>query len=145
MRLMPFYSQPNKGSPNKASRGSDQDLSSRSKSNTDPFPKTLDNLSIFDYLSTMKEPLSSDDARRVFREILESGEVAFTDHAYDEMGADGLSEQDCKNVIRAGWVEKTDFIKGSWRYQMNTRRMAVVCRMRSEDSLVVVTAWRFKA
>jgi hypothetical protein len=92
----------------------------------------------------MQEPLSPTDARRLFQRILDTGEVSFTGHAYEEMEKDGLAETDCKNVIRSGVVEPAEWEKGAWRYRVRARQIYAVCQLRSETSLVVVTAWRVK-
>jgi hypothetical protein len=59
------------------------------------------------------------------------------------MEKDALSEIDITNVLRGGVVDPAEFETGSWRYRVRTQRIAVVIAFRSEESLVVVTAWRF--
>lgn len=49
-----------------------------------------------------------------------------------------------ENILRAGVVQPPDFEKGTWRYRVQTNRMAVVVAFRSSQELVVVTAWREK-
>lgn len=51
---------------------------------------------------------------------------------------------DCCNVLGGGWVEPGEYENGSWRYRVRTARMCFVITFRSEDALVVVTAWREK-
>ena len=92
----------------------------------------------------MQEPLAPDDAKRLIREILASGDVRFSRHATEEMASDDLEALDCINVLRGGFVEPAEFENGSWRYRVLAQRMAVVVAFRSERALVVVTAWRFK-
>lgn len=106
----------------------------------------IDKSSTNDYTSGKQEPFLPEDARRVFRSILEYGELLISDHAYEEMEKDDLTEQDCRNVLRAGRVdpEHTRYEKGAWRYRMVTHFFAVVCMLRPQNRLLVVTAWRFK-
>jgi len=93
----------------------------------------------------MREPLTPDAARALIRSILREGQVARSQHAADEMLADGLTLVDCVNVLGAGAVtEPADFINGSWRYRVSTRRITVVVAFRSEQELVIVTTWRNK-
>jgi hypothetical protein len=93
----------------------------------------------------MNEPLTPNAATALIRSILTEGQVAFSQHAIDELTKDGLTTVDAVNVMRAGAVKQAaDYIKQSWRYRVETARMAVVVAFRSEDELVVVTAWRAK-
>lgn len=88
------------------------------------------------------EPLDRTRAEQLIRAILGAGETSFSDHALDEMAKRDLTAQDCKNVMRGGWVESAELEKGTWRYRVRTSRMCVVLAFRSETRLVVVTAWR---
>lgn len=88
------------------------------------------------------EPLDLARAEQLIRAILSSGETVFSNHALDEMPNRDLTAQDCKNVLRGGWVESSELEKGTWRYRVRTARMCVVIAFRSESRLVVVTAWR---
>lgn len=90
----------------------------------------------------LDEPLESQEARRLFREILSTGRVLFSSHALEEMSKDDLVENDCYNVLRGGVVDPAEFIKGSWRYRVRSHRLHVVVALRSETTMVVVTAWR---
>ena len=92
----------------------------------------------------MREPLGPSEARRLIREVLRDGEVVSSKHATDEMRNDGLTLVDCVNVLRAGVVEPAEWERGSWRYRVHTARIWVVVAFRSEQRLVVVTAWRSK-
>lgn len=93
----------------------------------------------------MEEPLSPDQAKKLIRQILDSGEVRFSGHAEQEMADDSLETLDCINVLRGGFVEPAELERGSWRYRVVTQRIAVVVAFRSETELVVVTAWRFQS
>ena len=90
------------------------------------------------------EPLKPDDAKQLIREILKTGRFTYSKHAKEEILADDMTTVDCENVLRAGVVRPPDFEKESWRYRVETSRMAVVIAFRSADELVVVTAWREK-
>jgi hypothetical protein len=88
------------------------------------------------------EPISPPDARRLIREILQSGSVVFSRHAEEEMAKDNLTMVDVTNVPRGGVVDPGELEKGSWRYRARTGRIAVIVAFRSETELRVVTAWR---
>lgn len=92
----------------------------------------------------MTEPLDPSDARRLIREIVSSpeGTIVFTGHARDEMVKDGLDEVDCTRVLRGGIVEPAEWENGSWRYRAHSFRVWVVVQFISEQSLLIVTAWR---
>jgi len=91
------------------------------------------------------EPLSPDAATALIHSILIGGQVAFSRHATEELLKDGLTTVDAVNVMRAGRVKiPADLVKQTWRYRVETPRIAVVVAFRSEDELVVVTAWRAK-
>lgn len=91
------------------------------------------------------EPLSPPEARRLIREILDSGSVALSKHAEEEMAKDNLTMMDVANVLRGGVVDPGEYENGSWRYRVRTARIAVIVAFRSETELRVVTAWRFKS
>ena len=90
----------------------------------------------------MNEPLSNADAKKLIRDILTDGTVSYTSHAKKEMANDQLTAVDVVNVLRGGWVEFSELVAGTWRYRVRTNTMFVVVAFRSEDNLVVVTAWR---
>jgi hypothetical protein len=91
------------------------------------------------------EPLSPPDARRLIREILQSGSVVLSRHAAEEMAKDSLTMVDVTNVLRGGVVDPAEFENGSWRYRVRTARIAVIVAFRSETELRVVTAWRMNS
>jgi hypothetical protein len=91
------------------------------------------------------EPLSPPEARRLIREILETGSVTFSKHAEEEMAKDNLTMVDVTNVLRGGVLDPAELENGSWRYRIRTARIAVIVAFRSETELRVVTAWRFKS
>ena len=75
---------------------------------------------------------------------MSTGTVRFSGHALAEMKKDSLTTIDCVNVLRGGVVEPAEFENGSWRYRVRTSMMYVVVAFRSEEALVVITAWRVK-
>ncbi len=93
----------------------------------------------------LKEPLKPDAAKQLIRLILSSGRFTYSKHALEEILADDLTIVDCENILRGGVVRPPEFEKGSWRYRVETSRMAVVIAFRSSDELVVITAWRVKS
>lgn len=90
----------------------------------------------------LQEPLANDAAKKLIASILKSGTVSFSSHALEEMAKDDLTTVDVANVLRGGFVEFSEFARGSWRYRVRTSRMTVVVAFRSEGVLSVVTAWR---
>jgi uncharacterized protein DUF4258 len=91
----------------------------------------------------MGEPLSNQEGQKRAREILNSGTVFFAPHAQKAMADDGLTTVDVENVLRAGWVEMSEYENGEWRYRVRTNRIAVIVAFESETELTVVTVWRF--
>lgn len=90
----------------------------------------------------MDEPLAPDAAKRLLREILRAGRLTYSSHAKQELLADEITTLDVVNVLRGGVVRPGEFEHGSWRYRVETQRIAVVVAFRSELHLVVITAWR---
>jgi len=90
----------------------------------------------------MDVPLTAEAAKRLIREILKTGRFTYSKHARDEMLADDLTTVDCENVLRGGVVRPGEREHGTWRYRVETSRIAIVIAFRSERELVVVTAWR---
>jgi hypothetical protein len=60
--------------------------------------------------------------------------------------AEGRSEpRGLRERPPAGAVtEPADLVKGTWRYRIHTNRLSVVVAFRSEQEVVIVTAWRNK-
>ena len=90
----------------------------------------------------MDEPYTPPYARKLIRQILQTGTVSFSTHALKEMAKDNLTTIDCTNVLRGGVVEPPEFREGTWRYRVRTASLYVVVAFRSDTHLVVVTAWR---
>ena len=90
----------------------------------------------------MDEPLTPDTAKKLIRQIHQTGRFTYTKHSKDEMLAGDLTTVDCENVLRGGVVRAGEYEHGTWRYRVETSRVTVVVAFRSENELVVVTAWR---
>ena len=91
------------------------------------------------------EPLRPAEAKKLIREILENGDVTFTNpHAYEELAKDGLETVDAVNVLRGGIVDEAQFENSAWRYRVHTARICVVIEFKSQTNLKVITAWRIR-
>lgn len=90
----------------------------------------------------LAEPLDPVRAKRLIRQIVETGEATFSRHAEEELLKDRLTMADVLHVLRAGVVEPAEWINGQWRYRMRTQKLYVVVRFRSETALRVITARR---
>lgn len=108
----------------------------------------VDVLSRGDNLSLMAdpalEPLKPPDAKKLSREIVETGFVEWSSHAEEEMGNDELETADCLNLLRAGVFTPPEYVNGEWRYRVETSTICIVIAFTSETRLRVVTAWRIK-
>ena len=85
------------------------------------------------------------DARKLAIEIVNTGIVRFSAHAKDEMKNDDLNQIDITNVLLsadARILKEPDFEKGTYRYCIETKRIAAVVAFNDSQSLTVVTAWR---
>jgi len=89
-------------------------------------------------------PLKPADAKKLARDIVENGMVAFSSHALDEMAKDDLEATDCLNLLRGGVFHPPELIKQEWRYRVMTPRICVVIAFLSETQLRLVTAWRIE-
>ena len=92
----------------------------------------------------LNEPLDAVRARQLIRRILKDGIYSFTRHAEQRMQELGLTQVDCVNALRGGFVrdEYTTFENNSWRYRVETPAIGVVVAFRTENNLVVVTVVR---
>jgi hypothetical protein len=64
-------------------------------------------------------------------------------HAQKFLTDDGLTTVDVENVLRAGWVEVSEYENREWRYRVRTNRIAVIVAFDSETKLTVVTVWSY--
>ncbi len=90
------------------------------------------------------EPIKPEEAKRLILEVLKSGRFTYSRHARDEITKDNMTMLDCENVLRGGVVRPGEYENWSWRYRVETDRMAVIICFRSSTELVLVTAWRKK-
>ena len=88
--------------------------------------------------------LPEEQARKLAVRILREGRTVFTKHCRKEMADDDLLETDVVNTIAGGLITEPGEIslRGGWRYRVRTRRITVVIEFRSDEEMVVVTAWR---
>jgi hypothetical protein len=96
------------------------------------------------HLELVKEPLPPATVKRLLVSLLAAGTLAFTKHAYGEMAKDNLTEIDVRNTLKGGMARPGELVSGTWRYRVETSRMAAVVTFRSATHAVVVTAWRFR-
>ena len=90
----------------------------------------------------MDQPLRAAEARKLAKEIIETGSVGFTKHAEEEMAKDTLASVDVINVLRGGVYAEAEWENAGWRHQVFTQRIAVVIEFESESELTIITAWR---
>ena len=90
----------------------------------------------------LDEPLDEIAAERLIRNIIERGTVRWTAHVLQRLLARDLTTVDCLNVLRASVVDPPELEDGTWRYRVRGGRISVVVAFRSENTLVVITAWR---
>lgn len=93
----------------------------------------------------MKEPLAQATVKKLLEAIMKQGKLAFSGHALDEMKKDDLTEVDVRNTLRGGVVKPGEPLAATYRYRVETSRMAAVVAFRSETHAVVVTAWRIQS
>ena len=86
-------------------------------------------------------PLLAAVARKLARQIIETGSVGFTRHAEQEMAKDQLASLDVINVLRGGVYAEAEWENAGWRHRVFTQRIAVVIEFESEAELTI-TAWR---
>lgn len=93
----------------------------------------------------MKERFSAKKAKNHLRKILKSGDVMYSiPHAQERLQQRNISTVDCENVLRAGLVEEAELERGAWRYRVCSPNMVVVIEFLSENTVLIITAWRIK-
>lgn len=90
----------------------------------------------------ISQPLTSQRAKTLIREILTTGNIRWGTHAEDELRKDDLEKGDALNVLRGGIVREPEWENGEWRYRVDTPRICVVVAFRDPQTLRIVTAWR---
>ena len=89
------------------------------------------------------EPLDEHDLDALTNDILDDGSVHFTSHVrQDKFPAEDLDELDCRNALRNGWLDFSEYDEGSWTYRIRTATVVIVVTLLSETDLLVITAWR---
>ena len=89
--------------------------------------------------------LEKTQARKLLSEFFnkDPNKVSFTKHALDQMQERTLITGDILNVLRAGSIHNDpEFEHGSWRYQVETKKITVVFAFNSPDKIKIITAWR---
>jgi hypothetical protein len=84
-------------------------------------------------------------ARKILAEFFNTNpnNVSFTKHAQEQMQKRNLMSGDILNVLRAGNIYKNaELENGSWRYQIETKKITVVFAFNSPDKIRIITAWR---
>ena len=96
-------------------------------------------------MTTPREPLRPDQARKVIKDILKAGRpFVYPDHAKKKMARFKMDPLDCTHVVKAGVVYDPEFENGSWRYRICAGGMTVIVefRLREPHEIVIVTMWR---
>lgn len=101
----------------------------------------IDKISSTDIISR----LDKTQARKSLAELFNTNpnNISFTKHAKDQMLKRDLMSGDILNVLRAGNIHNDpEFENGSWRYQIETKKITVVFAFNSPDKIRILTAWR---
>ena len=64
----------------------------------------------------VNQPLTAAAARKLAKEIIETGSVIWGDHALAEMAKDNLTTVDAVNVLRGGAYSEAEWENGAWRH-----------------------------
>lgn len=89
------------------------------------------------------EPFQQLEAERRIKDIARNGTVSYDQkHARRRLDERNMSMTDTGNVLLSGWVSEVLWERNSYRYTIETPKMAVVVAFRSETEILVVTAWR---
>lgn len=64
------------------------------------------------------EPLSKRAAQALARKIAESGWIAVTSHAEEELAADDVERDEMETVLMRGNVTEVRLEDGTWRYRV---------------------------
>ncbi len=89
-----------------------------------------------------------DSVLRKMRTAVRAGRIVLTEHAFDEMAADGLLQVDLERCILTGEILERqwdgDFLE--WKYVIegdgaSNEAMAVVAKLRPKDKVIVITTY----
>jgi hypothetical protein len=92
---------------------------------------------------SLDEPLDEASLKRWLKSVLAGGTLTFHSHAQFRMDERGIPEAECMSALRAGKLADVGFEHGTWRYRMETSRVAVVVVVRSDEEAVILTCWRY--
>ena len=94
----------------------------------------------------VKSRLDKAQARKLLAKIFGSkrdGTISFGRHAKERMKERNLGTNDIFNVLSEGQIyHDPENKKGSWRYRVETNKIAVIFVFRDIDGIAIVTTWR---
>ena len=92
------------------------------------------------------KPLTPDQAKRLARQILATGVIAFVPHAIARGEERSITEADARNTINGGICRRVEWNAQfeQWRYLFETARFEVVFAFLAETNLLVITLIRRK-
>jgi hypothetical protein len=101
-------------------------------------------MSPIDYKSSK---LNKTEARKLVTRIVNQVPVGIriSSHAEVQFVARNVSIDDALNVLKsssARILKEGELEKGTYRYQVETKRMVIVVAFESEERLVIVSGWR---
>ena len=90
-----------------------------------------------------------DGVLRRMRELVRRGDYSITDHAEEELDADGLCAPDLERIVAAGFIagRQRDVVSGEWKYVLegptsSGEWVAAVAKISPSDKLVFLTVFR---
>lgn len=89
--------------------------------------------------------LDKTQARKLLSEFFNTDPnlVSYSSHALQRMRERDLMAGDVINVIRSGEIiDEPEFEKNSWRYKVETTRIAVIVAFNNPNHIIVVSTWR---
>ncbi|GEM_PF-3779006 len=89
--------------------------------------------------------LDRNQARKLLARILADSvsKISFSKHCRQELENDHLTTVDVFNVLKAGMAHgDPEFEKGTYRYRVETARIAVIVAFLRPDFVRCITAWR---
>lgn len=63
------------------------------------------------------EPFNPQNAKQ---RIVQEGVVSWSQHALDELAKDEMTTVDAVNILKGGFVEFSEEVRGTWRYRVKT-------------------------
>lgn len=90
--------------------------------------------------------LHPNQARKWLAEVLRVGglnRVRLTKHCREEMQNDSLASSDIYNVLMGGHIyDYPEFEHGTYRYRVETQKIAVIITFEVPDKIRCITTWR---